>query len=112
MKKQFALLIAAAGLLLSTEVIGQAAKPVAPPATDTTKKAPPKPGVAEKVKTSICSYIHYLAISHIHQRNRLLVGRRCPFGASLPTPRLNLHCSRNDTKTIALMLYEISCFSF
>lgn len=50
--KQIALLFAAAGLLFSADLLGQAIKPTATPPADTTKKALPKPGVADKVKTS------------------------------------------------------------
>jgi Met-zincin/Domain of unknown function (DUF5117) len=49
MKKQFAFVLAAALLLSCTELLAQAPKPA--PA-DTTKKAPAKPGIAEKVKSS------------------------------------------------------------
>ncbi len=51
--KQITSVICLAMLLLGTEVSGQANKPGTPaPAADTTKKAPAKPGVAEKVKAS------------------------------------------------------------
>jgi hypothetical protein len=50
MKKQFALVLGASS---ASQVLAQAPKPTgAPPSVDTTKKTPPKPSVAEKVKTS------------------------------------------------------------
>jgi hypothetical protein len=55
MNKQFALkMLSAAMLITASQAMAQAPKngAVAPPAADTTKKAPPKPGVADKVKTS------------------------------------------------------------
>ena len=53
MKKQFALVLGACFMLSASQVLAQAPKPTgAPPSADTTKKAPPKPSVAEKVKTS------------------------------------------------------------
>ncbi len=51
MNKRFVLALSAVCLLLGTEVSAQA-KPGAPAPADTTKKAPPKPTVAEKVKAS------------------------------------------------------------
>jgi hypothetical protein len=42
----------AASLFVSLQTLAQAPKTPTPPAADTTKKAPPKPGVADKVKTS------------------------------------------------------------
>jgi hypothetical protein len=53
MKKQFALVLGASIMLSASQVLAQAPKPTgAPPSVDTTKKTPPKPSVAEKVKTS------------------------------------------------------------
>lgn len=51
MNKRFVLALSAVCLLLGTEISAQA-KPGAPAPADTTKKAPPKPTVAEKVKAS------------------------------------------------------------
>lgn len=53
MKKQFALILSACFMLSASQVLAQAPKTTgAPPSADTTKKTPPKPTVAEKVKTS------------------------------------------------------------
>ena len=51
MKKKIALAFSAACLLYGAETFAQA-KPAVTPAADTSKKVTPKPGVAEKVKTS------------------------------------------------------------
>lgn len=51
MKKHFAFMIVAS-LFVSLQTLAQAPKTPTPPAADTTKKAAPKPSVAEKVKTS------------------------------------------------------------
>ena len=50
MKKQFAFVLAAVLTLSSAQLFAQA--PKTPMPADTTKKAPAKPGVSEKVKTS------------------------------------------------------------
>lgn len=53
MKKHFALVLGACFMLSASQVLAQAPKPSgAPPSVDTTKKAPPKPSVSDKVKTS------------------------------------------------------------
>ena len=49
--KKIVVALSAACLLFGATAFAQN-KPAAPPVADTTKKAPPKPGVAEKVKTS------------------------------------------------------------
>jgi hypothetical protein len=53
MNKRFAIALSAVCLLLGTDIYAQA-KPggAPPPAVDTTKKAPPKPSITEKVKSS------------------------------------------------------------
>jgi len=51
MKKNIVLAFSAACLLFAANTFAQA-KPAAAPAADTSKKAPPKPSVADKVKTS------------------------------------------------------------
>ena len=51
MNKRFVLALSAVCLLLGTEISAQS-KPGAPAPADTTKKAPPKPSITEKVKSS------------------------------------------------------------
>ena len=61
----------------------------------------------EKLKASNCPFKLYMAVSHTQQHSRLLVGRRCPFGASLPTRRLHFQSFKKIKTNSSSSLWDL-----